>query len=223
MTRPLGTPIEHTSIAFQISAGSIGNIENLQYQKDRADDMLKQADKLRDTINILNRQYALQKAPRRLDPRRDPELSRHDRRHINELRDQDREFRRLLPADSQLFLLGKALLRHPGLLCAQIDLRRNRRYRPTHRRICNAHRKLGQIGCGASRTGDAAAAPDRRPGEEPGTDAVQSTPRTPGSTPKREPAPTTRPRWDRPTTPPKTTIPSTYRRRLSTTPSSNAA
>ncbi|HEY2504515.1 MAG TPA: MMPL family transporter, partial [Mycobacterium sp.] len=43
MTRPLGTPIEHTSLAFQISAGSIGNIENLQYQKDRAEDIRKQA------------------------------------------------------------------------------------------------------------------------------------------------------------------------------------
>ncbi|MBW0012302.1 MMPL family transporter [Mycobacterium sp.] len=60
MTRPLGTPIEHTSLAFQISAGAIGNIENLQYQKDRAEDLLKQADQLRDTIGILNRQYALQ-------------------------------------------------------------------------------------------------------------------------------------------------------------------
>jgi putative drug exporter of the RND superfamily len=61
MTRPLGTPLDHTSLAFQISAGSIGNIENLQYQKDRADDLMKQADQLKDTINILNRQYALQK------------------------------------------------------------------------------------------------------------------------------------------------------------------
>src|SRR6516165_3052255 len=61
MTRPLGTPIEHTSLAFQISAGSIGNIENLQYQRDRAEDIRKQADTLRDTISILNRQYALQK------------------------------------------------------------------------------------------------------------------------------------------------------------------
>jgi putative drug exporter of the RND superfamily len=61
MTRPLGTPLDHTSLAFQISAGSIGNIENLQYQKDRADDLMKQADILKDTINILNRQYALQK------------------------------------------------------------------------------------------------------------------------------------------------------------------
>ncbi|MBV9720960.1 MAG: MMPL family transporter [Mycobacterium sp.] len=61
MTRPLGTPIEHTSLAFQISAGSIGSIENLHYQKQRADDLLKQADQLRDTISILNQQYALQK------------------------------------------------------------------------------------------------------------------------------------------------------------------
>ena len=61
MTRPLGTPLDHTSLAFQISAGSIGNIENLQYQKDRADDLMKQADTLKDTVNILNRQYALQK------------------------------------------------------------------------------------------------------------------------------------------------------------------
>ncbi len=61
MTRPLGTPIEHTSLAFQISAGSIGNIENLPYQRDRAQDLLKQADQLRDTIGILNKQYGLQR------------------------------------------------------------------------------------------------------------------------------------------------------------------
>ena len=61
LTRPQGTPIVHTSIPFQISAGNVGNIENLQYQKDRADDLLKQADQLRDTLGILNKQYSLQK------------------------------------------------------------------------------------------------------------------------------------------------------------------
>jgi RND superfamily putative drug exporter len=60
MTRPLGTPIEHTSIPFQISAQSTGQIENLQYQKDRANDLLKQAGELRKTINILQQQYTLQ-------------------------------------------------------------------------------------------------------------------------------------------------------------------
>ena len=61
LTRPQGTPIVHTSIPFQISAGNVGNIENLQYQKDRADDLLKQAGQLQDTLSILNRQYSLQK------------------------------------------------------------------------------------------------------------------------------------------------------------------
>ncbi len=91
MTRPLGTPIEHTSLAFQISAGSIGNIENLQYQKDRAEDIRKQADTLRDTISILNRQYALQK---------DLAASTHDETQsfhdtiavINDLRDKIADF-----------------------------------------------------------------------------------------------------------------------------------
>lgn len=61
LTRPQGTPIVHTSIPFQISAGNVGNIENLQYQKDRADDLLKQADQIRHTVSILNQQYTLQK------------------------------------------------------------------------------------------------------------------------------------------------------------------
>ncbi len=60
MTRPLGTPIEHTSIPFQISAQSTGQVMNLQYQRDRANDLLKQAGELRKTINILQQQYALQ-------------------------------------------------------------------------------------------------------------------------------------------------------------------
>jgi RND superfamily putative drug exporter len=32
MTRPLGTPLDHSSIPFQISAQSFGQIENLKYQ-----------------------------------------------------------------------------------------------------------------------------------------------------------------------------------------------
>jgi RND superfamily putative drug exporter len=60
ITRPLGTPIDHSSIPFQISAQSAGQIENLKYQKDRAGDLLKQAAEAAKTINILKEQYALQ-------------------------------------------------------------------------------------------------------------------------------------------------------------------
>jgi RND superfamily putative drug exporter len=60
MTRPLGTPLDHSSIAFQISMQSASQLENLKYQKDRARDLLKQADEFAKTIGILQQQYALQ-------------------------------------------------------------------------------------------------------------------------------------------------------------------
>jgi RND superfamily putative drug exporter len=60
ITRPLGTPINHSSIPFQISAQSAGQIMNLSYQKDRAADLLKQAGELSNTIDILKQQQALQ-------------------------------------------------------------------------------------------------------------------------------------------------------------------
>jgi putative drug exporter of the RND superfamily len=60
MTRPLGTPLDHSSIPFQLSQQSVGQVMNLKYQKDRAADLLTQAGELRKTINILRQQYALQ-------------------------------------------------------------------------------------------------------------------------------------------------------------------
>ncbi|MEB4209143.1 RND family transporter [Mycobacterium sp. 94-17] len=46
ITRPLGGPIEHTSIPFQISAQSIPIRQNIQFMKDRSDDMLKMSNDL---------------------------------------------------------------------------------------------------------------------------------------------------------------------------------
>ena len=60
ITRPLGTPLDHSSIPFQISAQSTGQIENLKYQQDRGADLLKQADEISKTIAILQQQYVLQ-------------------------------------------------------------------------------------------------------------------------------------------------------------------
>jgi putative drug exporter of the RND superfamily len=61
ITRPLGTPITHSSIPFQISASSASQIMNLGYQKDRANDLLKQAGEIDNTIGVLKQQLALQK------------------------------------------------------------------------------------------------------------------------------------------------------------------
>lgn len=60
ITRPLGTPLNHTSLAFQISAQSANQTENLRYQRDRADDLLRQAGELSKGIDILHQQYTLQ-------------------------------------------------------------------------------------------------------------------------------------------------------------------
>ncbi|MGZ9275374.1 MAG: MMPL family transporter, partial [Nitrospira sp.] len=60
ITRPLGTPLDHTSIPFQISASSAGQIQNLGYQQDRANDLLKQVDEIDTTIGILRQQATLQ-------------------------------------------------------------------------------------------------------------------------------------------------------------------
>ncbi len=128
ITRPLGTPLDHTSIPFQISAGSA----------------------------VSDQQPALSAGPRRRPAqagRRDQQLDRHsaaavcaattvqrrhrradqgipaDGRHGPGPARQDRQLRRLLPAAAQLLLLGATLFRHPGLCRAAVALRRTRRYR----------------------------------------------------------------------------------------------
>jgi RND superfamily putative drug exporter len=60
ITRPLGTPLDHTSIPFQISAGSSAQINNLPFQQARAADLLKQVKVINDSIDTLRQQYALQ-------------------------------------------------------------------------------------------------------------------------------------------------------------------
>ena len=59
ITRPLGGPVDHTSIPFQISAQSIPIRENLQFMKDRAADMLTMSDDLGAMIGSMQRMYGL--------------------------------------------------------------------------------------------------------------------------------------------------------------------
>jgi len=60
ITRPEGTPIEHTSIPFLISMQNTGQIQNMHYMQLRTDDMLKQADLMSTQIATMKRLYALQ-------------------------------------------------------------------------------------------------------------------------------------------------------------------
>ncbi len=59
ITRPLGTPIEHTSIPFLISMNGTTQTMNQTYLKDRMADMLVQADEMGKTIDNMQRMYAM--------------------------------------------------------------------------------------------------------------------------------------------------------------------
>src|ERR1700728_2329382 len=52
ITRPEGTPIEHTSIPFQISMQGVSQQMNQKYQEDQMADMLKQADSMQKMSDI---------------------------------------------------------------------------------------------------------------------------------------------------------------------------
>jgi putative drug exporter of the RND superfamily len=61
VTRPEGTPIEHTSIPFLISIQNAAQLQNMKYMKDRVNDMLKQADLMSKQIAVTKRMYEIQK------------------------------------------------------------------------------------------------------------------------------------------------------------------
>ena len=67
ITRPEGTPIDHTSIPFLLSLQSAGQIQTMQFQKDRMNDMLKQADDMATMINIMQRIYEVAATDHRHD------------------------------------------------------------------------------------------------------------------------------------------------------------
>ena len=48
ITRPEGTPIDHTSIPFLLSMQNASQLQTMKFMKDRMNDMLKQADEIDD-------------------------------------------------------------------------------------------------------------------------------------------------------------------------------
>jgi RND superfamily putative drug exporter len=61
ITRPEGTPIEHTSIPFQISMQGVTQQLNQKYQMDQMADMLKQSDEMQTTIDSMEKMSRLTK------------------------------------------------------------------------------------------------------------------------------------------------------------------
>jgi RND superfamily putative drug exporter len=61
ITRPLGAPIEHSSIPFQIAMQNSATLQTAKIQNDNTAQMLEQADELSKTIANMERMYAIMK------------------------------------------------------------------------------------------------------------------------------------------------------------------
>jgi len=59
ITRPDGTPMDHTSIPFQMSLQNAGQMQSMKYQRNQMNDLLKQADEMTKTIATMQRMYEL--------------------------------------------------------------------------------------------------------------------------------------------------------------------
>ncbi len=59
LTRPEGTPLAHTSIPFMVGMQNAAQLEIMPFQKERMDDMLKQADEMATMIAVMQRMYGL--------------------------------------------------------------------------------------------------------------------------------------------------------------------
>ncbi|OBJ05414.1 hypothetical protein A5660_16385 [Mycobacterium alsense] len=56
ITRPLGTPLDHSTLGFQMGAQAAQRIQTQHYQEEQANNLLKQADELRMTMATLHEQ-----------------------------------------------------------------------------------------------------------------------------------------------------------------------
>ena len=127
ITRPDGTPIEHTSIPFLMSMQGVGQTQNMKLMKDRMADMKTQADEMGKTVATMKHMYGLMS--QLVGVTHDMVGQMNDLQGtIHELRGPHSGFRRFLPADPQLLLLGTALLQHPGVLVDPVGVRQPRRH-----------------------------------------------------------------------------------------------
>ncbi|KUI06064.1 RND family transporter [Mycobacterium sp. IS-3022] len=91
ITRPEGTPIEHTSIPFLLSLQTAGQMQMLPFQQARMDDMLKQADDMTTMLGVMERMYSITKQLN--ENTHQMTLKTHELEHsLNEIRDSIADF-----------------------------------------------------------------------------------------------------------------------------------
>ena len=160
ITRPQGTPIEHTSIPFQISMQGTTQKMNEKYNQDMTANMLKQADDMQTTIDTMTKMSSI--TVEMAATTHDMVAKMKDMTvDIQELRDNIANFDDFFRPHAQLLLLGTALLRHPGLLVDPVDLRHPRRHRHDDRRHPEPDAGHGAPGHADAADGRADAVDDR--------------------------------------------------------------
>ena len=98
ITRPEGTPIDHTSIPFLLSLQSATQTQVMEFQKDRINDLLKQADDMATMIRVMQHTYEVMQDMRDTTHRMVGKM--HDLQAIiEELRDRIAHLRRFLTAN----------------------------------------------------------------------------------------------------------------------------
>ncbi len=122
ITRPLGIPIQHSSIPFQTSISGQTSNMNLPFQRKQLDDQLKMIDATNTSIAILKEQYQLSLQQTKLTLDSDAK-SRELLAITEKLRDNIANFDDQFRPPAQLFLLGAALLRHPDVCRHPLGLR----------------------------------------------------------------------------------------------------
>jgi putative drug exporter of the RND superfamily len=91
ITRPLGAPIEHSSIPFQIAMQNSSTLQTAKYNNDNTAQMLEQADELSKTIANMQRMYEITKQI--VEVTHDMNARTHDMVNTtNELRDHIADF-----------------------------------------------------------------------------------------------------------------------------------
>ena len=222
ITRPEGTPIEHTSIPFLISMQGTSQKLTEKYNQDLTAKTLEQAEDMQTTIDQMERMAESHPA----DGRRHPRHGRPDEgdggRHPG-VAGRYRQFRRLLPTHPQLLLLGTALLRHSRLLVDPVGVRHPRRRRHHDRRHPEPAASHGAPGRAHARADgdDARDDPDHEEYESDDAGHVFD-PKGHAGPAGRHAGRTRRP-WARPSTRRRTTTRSICPRKSSTTPNSSAA
>ena len=132
ITRPDGTTMDHTSIPFQMSMQNAGQVQTLKYQRDRMNDMLKQADDMAKTIVDDAADVWLDDATLPIPPTAWSATPLRCRKSPTSCAITSR-ISKISSDRSAATSIGKGTVRHSGLLVASVDIRRDRRRRPIDR------------------------------------------------------------------------------------------